>query len=49
MRPHLSLNVANLARSVAFYERVFGTPPQKRSKDYAKFDLVSPPLNLPIH
>ena len=32
---HLSLNVADLARSVAFYERLFAMPPAKRHKNPA--------------
>jgi catechol 2,3-dioxygenase-like lactoylglutathione lyase family enzyme len=41
---HLSLNVADLARSVAFYERLFAMPPAKRHDDYAKFELEEPPV-----
>jgi catechol 2,3-dioxygenase-like lactoylglutathione lyase family enzyme len=41
---HLSLNVADLARSVEFYERLFGLAPAKRHDDYAKFELEEPPV-----
>jgi catechol 2,3-dioxygenase-like lactoylglutathione lyase family enzyme len=41
---HLSLNVANLGRSVAFYTQLFGLLPAKRHNDYAKFELVDPPV-----
>jgi catechol 2,3-dioxygenase-like lactoylglutathione lyase family enzyme len=41
---HFSLNVSDLDRSIAFYEVLFGTPPAKRYRDYAKFELVEPPL-----
>ena len=45
---HLSLNVTDLARSVAFYEQFFGRPPAKRHHDYAKFELDTPPLVLSL-
>ncbi len=46
MRIHLSLNVKNVAESVAFYEKVFGVKPRKQNSTYAKFDLNDPPLNF---
>ncbi|NWF72488.1 MAG: VOC family protein [Nitrospirae bacterium] len=48
MRPHLSLDVRNVPASVAFYQKVFGVAPQKQTTDYAKFDLMSPALNLSL-
>ncbi|WP_447977373.1 ArsI/CadI family heavy metal resistance metalloenzyme [Candidatus Nitrospira bockiana] len=48
MRPHLSLNVRNVAASVVFYRKVFGVAPQKQTVDYAKFDLAAPPLNFSL-
>ena len=48
MRPHLSLDVRNVPASVAFYQKVFGVPPQKQTQDYAKFDLTKPALNLSL-
>ena len=48
MRPHLSLDVRHVPQSVAFYEQVFGVPPQKQTADYAKFDLAEPALNLSL-
>lgn len=48
MRPHLSLDVRNVPASVTFYEKVFGTPPQKQTVDYAKFDLSEPALSLSL-
>ncbi len=41
---HLSLNVANLGRSIDFYRVLFGVEPAKRHDDYAKFELADPPL-----
>lgn len=49
MRPHLSINVRDLEKSVAFYSKVFGIAPQKVAPGYAKFDLKSPHLNFSMH
>jgi catechol 2,3-dioxygenase-like lactoylglutathione lyase family enzyme len=46
LKPHVSLNVSNVERSVAFYEKAFGVPASKRRPGYAKFDLSQPSLNL---
>lgn len=46
LKPHVSLNVAAIERSIAFYERAFGVAATKRRPGYAKFDLQSPALNL---
>jgi len=46
LKPHVSLNVTDIEKSVAFYQKVFGVPASKRRPGYAKFDLVSPALNL---
>lgn len=40
---HLSLNVSDLGRSVAFYRVLFGCAPAKHHPDYAKFEVESPP------
>jgi catechol 2,3-dioxygenase-like lactoylglutathione lyase family enzyme len=48
MRPHISLDVRDVSKSVAFYEKVFGVKPQKQAADYAKFDLESPALNFSL-
>ncbi|ALA58745.1 ArsI/CadI family heavy metal resistance metalloenzyme [Nitrospira moscoviensis] len=48
MRPHLSLDVRDVPASVEFYRKIFGVAPQKQTKDYAKFDLTSPPLNFSL-
>ncbi|MBX3333861.1 MAG: VOC family protein [Nitrospira sp.] len=48
MRPHISLDVRDVAKSTAFYEKVFGMKPQKQVADYAKFDLKNPALNLSL-
>jgi catechol 2,3-dioxygenase-like lactoylglutathione lyase family enzyme len=46
---HLSLNVSNLARSVAFYRAFFGTAPHKVRPGYANFDVADPPLKLALN
>jgi catechol 2,3-dioxygenase-like lactoylglutathione lyase family enzyme len=48
MRPHISLDVRDVSKSAAFYEKVFGLPPQKQVADYAKFDVKTPALNLSL-
>lgn len=48
MRPHISLDVRDVAKSVVFYEKVFGVSPQKQVADYAKFDLKVPALNFSL-
>src|SRR5262249_14046000 len=48
VRFHLSLNVSDLGRSVAFYRTLFGRPPAKLRADYAKFELDDPPLVLSL-
>jgi catechol 2,3-dioxygenase-like lactoylglutathione lyase family enzyme len=46
LKPHVSLNVSAVDRSVEFYEKAFGVSATKRRPGYAKFDLESPSLNL---
>ena len=46
LKPHVSLNVTNIAASVAFYEKAFGVTATKLQPGYAKFDLSEPALNL---
>lgn len=46
LKPHVSLNVSNIDRSIAFYEKAFGVAVSKRRPGYAKFDLEAPALNL---
>ena len=48
LKTHVSLNVSNIAKSVAFYQAMFGIAPVKHKVDYAKFDIANPPLNLTL-
>ncbi len=45
---HASLNVSDIARSVAFYRVLLGVEPAKVKDNYAKFDLAEPPLVLSL-
>jgi catechol 2,3-dioxygenase-like lactoylglutathione lyase family enzyme len=45
---HLSLDVPDLDRAVAFYTELFGLPPAKRKTGYAKFELEDPPVALAL-
>ena len=45
-RLQLALNVDDLDASVAFYTKLFGTPPAKTKPGYANFAVVEPPLKL---
>jgi catechol 2,3-dioxygenase-like lactoylglutathione lyase family enzyme len=47
-RIHASIFVNNLKESVAFYEMFFGQRPTKLRDDYAKFEVIEPPLNLAL-
>src|SRR5262245_64536993 len=48
VRFHLSLNVSDLKRSLAFYRVLFGRGPAKERGDYAKFELDDPPVVLSL-
>ena len=45
-RVQLALRVPDLARSVAFYTKLFGTGPAKLRDGYANFAIADPPLKL---
>ena len=45
-RLQLALNVDDLDTSVAFYSKLFGTPPAKVRNGYANFAVAEPPLKL---
>ncbi len=45
-RVQLALNVDDLDAAVAFYSKLFGTPPAKVRPGYANFAVASPPLKL---
>lgn len=45
-RLQLALNVDDLGEAVAFYTKLFGTPPAKLRQGYANFAVAAPPLKL---
>lgn len=45
---HLSLNASQLTKSIAFYRMLFGIEPAKVRDDYAKFEVVEPPLIMSL-
>jgi catechol 2,3-dioxygenase-like lactoylglutathione lyase family enzyme len=45
-RVQLALNVSDLDAAVAFYSRLFATPPAKVRPGYANFAIAEPPLKL---
>ncbi|HXY04971.1 MAG TPA: ArsI/CadI family heavy metal resistance metalloenzyme [Burkholderiaceae bacterium] len=47
-RFHVHVHVDDLATSIAFYSRFFGTGPVRREADYAKWMLDDPRLNFAI-
>src|SRR2546425_12833672 len=49
LKPHVSLNVRSVERSIDFYRRMLGIEPSKVRTGYAKFDVQDPPLNLALN
>ncbi len=47
-RLQLALNVTNLEESIAFYSKLFATPPAKIKDGYANWEIAEPPLKLVI-
>jgi catechol 2,3-dioxygenase-like lactoylglutathione lyase family enzyme len=45
-RLQLALNVNDLAESISFYSKLFGTEPAKVRPGYANFAIADPPLKL---
>lgn len=48
-RLHISLDVNNFEKSLAFYRVFFNTEPVKMKGDYAQFILSDPPVNFVIN
>ena len=48
-RVQLSINVSDFDAAVAFYSRLFGTPPAKLRPGYANFAIDNPPLKLVLN
>ncbi|MEP1079651.1 VOC family protein [Leptolyngbya sp. PL-A3] len=48
-KTHVALRVADVEKSVTFYQAMFGVAPVKYKVGYAKFDLQHPALNLTLN
>ena len=46
---HVSLNVKSIPDAIARYRKILGAEPAKVREDYAKFELVDPPLILSLN
>jgi catechol 2,3-dioxygenase-like lactoylglutathione lyase family enzyme len=49
IKPHLAINVRDVATSIRFYKKMFGIEPSKVRNGYAKFDVESPALNFTLN
>ena len=49
LKAHLAINVASVAASVEFYQKLFGIAPAKVRTGYAKFDVERPALNFTLN
>ena len=49
LKAHLAINVADVAASTEFYQKLFGITPAKVRTGYAKFDVQQPPLNFTLN
>jgi catechol 2,3-dioxygenase-like lactoylglutathione lyase family enzyme len=49
LKPHVSINVRDIEKSLAFYRQMLGIEPSKVRTGYAKFDVQNPPLNLALN
>lgn len=48
-RIHISLNITDLPKALAFYRAFLGAEPVKETADFAKFELDAPNLNLALN
>ncbi len=49
MRPHISVNVTDIAGVRPFYAALFGIEPVKERADYIKWEPISPPVNFTLN
>ena len=47
-RLQLALNVSDLEQAIAFYSKLFATPPAKVKDGYANWEVSDPPLKLVV-
>ncbi len=48
-RVHVAINVSAVEQSLNFYQVLFGQAPTKVRPGYAKFEVVSPPVNFTLN
>lgn len=48
-RMHVALNCSSLEKSLNFYRAFFGEEPTKIKENYAKFELLDPPLHFSLN
>jgi catechol 2,3-dioxygenase-like lactoylglutathione lyase family enzyme len=49
LKAHVAINVRDVEQSTEFYKKMLGLEPSKVRKGYAKFDVMTPPLNLTLN
>ena len=49
LKVHVAVNVRDVTASIEFYKKMFGIEPSKVRTGYAKFDVLSPPLNFTVN
>jgi len=49
LKAHLAINVKDVKKSIAFYQKLFGIEPSKVRVGYAKFNVSNPPLNFTLN
>jgi catechol 2,3-dioxygenase-like lactoylglutathione lyase family enzyme len=48
-RPHVSLAVKDLDRSITFYQALFNRPPVETGKSFARFNPYNPAVDFVLH
>jgi catechol 2,3-dioxygenase-like lactoylglutathione lyase family enzyme len=49
LKVHVAIHVSDVARSIVFYQKMFGIEPSKVRTGYAKFDVSNPPVNFTLN
>lgn len=48
-RIHVAIATKDIPKAVSFYQTLFGVEPSKLREDYAKFEVVDPPVNFTLN
>src|SRR5688572_20242559 len=48
-RLHIAIAVRDVAAALPFYRTLFGQEPSKLRADYAKFEVLDPPVNFSLN